>query len=171
MARMAESKKRDNARMAATLDIVSRSFNRRRDGPMIFAIVPQRFFGDAQLIFYLISKESLLETRAILAENFLNIFQSCSLALIFPLDNTAFLSYTKRRCIIFLISFAVSCRKQNDCTHLTPQITKRRQTIENTIWKFYVLLWNLCDIMEAHCRLIITNIFVMNHLLNYETKR
>lgn len=42
---MTESKKRDNGGMEATLDIVSRSFNQRRDAPMIFTIVPHRFFG------------------------------------------------------------------------------------------------------------------------------
>lgn len=41
---MTESKKRDNGGLAARLDIVSRSFNRRRDALTIFAIVSQRFF-------------------------------------------------------------------------------------------------------------------------------
>lgn len=34
----------------ARLDIVSRSFNRRRDAPTIFAIVSQRFFDGGQLV-------------------------------------------------------------------------------------------------------------------------
>lgn len=47
---MTGSKKRDNGGLAARLDIVSRSFNRRRDAPTIFAIVSQRFFDEGQLV-------------------------------------------------------------------------------------------------------------------------
>lgn len=47
---MTGSKKRDNGGLAARLDIVSRSFNRRRDAPTIFAIVSQHFFDGRQLV-------------------------------------------------------------------------------------------------------------------------
>lgn len=45
---MTGSKKRDNSGLAARLDIVSRSFNRRRDAPTIYAIVSQCFFDGGQ---------------------------------------------------------------------------------------------------------------------------
>lgn len=45
---MTGSKKRDNSGLAARLDIVSRSFNRRRDALTIYAIVSQCFFDGGQ---------------------------------------------------------------------------------------------------------------------------
>lgn len=45
---MTGSKKRDNSGLAARLDIVSRSFNRRRDALTIYAIVSRCFFDGGQ---------------------------------------------------------------------------------------------------------------------------